>query len=60
MAFFQGAIGDVYSYLRKIDLEAMDYFDMVLADAHGLRPAELVEFKKNGGKVFEHSVHINL
>jgi benzoyl-CoA reductase/2-hydroxyglutaryl-CoA dehydratase subunit BcrC/BadD/HgdB len=32
--------------------EAMDYFDMVLADVHGLRPAELVEFRKNGGKVF--------
>ena len=32
--------------------EKMDFFDMVLADVHGIRPAELVEFRKNGGKVF--------
>lgn len=29
----------------------MDYFDFVLAEVHGVRPAELVDFKK-GGKVF--------
>ena len=46
-----GAIGDVF-LSQENRPEAMDYFDMVLADVHGLRPAELVEFKKNGGKVF--------
>ena len=29
-----------------------DYFDFVIAEVHGVRPAELVEFQKNGGKVF--------
>lgn len=46
-----GAIGDVF-LTQKNRPEAMDYFDMVLADVHGLRPSELVEFRKNGGKVF--------
>ena len=46
-----GAIGDVFMSQENRP-EAMDYFDMVLADVHGLRPAELVEFRKNGGKVF--------
>ncbi|NLY87831.1 MAG: 2-hydroxyacyl-CoA dehydratase [Clostridiales bacterium] len=46
-----GAIGDVF-LTQKNSPAAMDYFDMVLADVHGLRPGELVEFKKNGGKVF--------
>lgn len=46
-----GAIGDVF-LTQKNRPAAMDYFDMVLADVHGLRPSELVEFKKNGGKVF--------
>ena len=31
--------------------EGMDYFYSVVAEIHGLRPAELVEHKKNGGKV---------
>ncbi|MBR0469172.1 MAG: 2-hydroxyacyl-CoA dehydratase, partial [Mogibacterium sp.] len=46
-----GAIGDVFMSQENRPA-AMDYFDMVLADVHGLRPAELVEFRKNGGKVF--------
>ena len=46
-----GAIGDVFMSQENRP-EAMDYFDMVLADVHGLRPSELVEFRKNGGKVF--------
>ena len=29
----------------------MDYFNMVVADIHGIRPAELVAFQKKGGKV---------
>ena len=46
-----GAIGDVF-LSQENRPASMDYFDMVLADVHGLRPAELVEFRKNGGKVF--------
>ena len=50
-AVLPGAIGDVFMSQENRP-ECMDYFDMVLADVHGLRPAELVEFRKNGGKVF--------
>lgn len=32
--------------------EAMGYWDMIIAQVHGLRPAELVEEKKKGRKVF--------
>lgn len=32
--------------------EGMDYFNFVVAEIHGVRPAELVEHQKNGGKVF--------
>ncbi|MDD5823123.1 MAG: double-cubane-cluster-containing anaerobic reductase [Firmicutes bacterium] len=46
-----GAIGDVFMSQENRP-EKMDFFDMVLADVHGIRPAELVEFRKNGGKVF--------
>lgn len=46
-----GAIGDVF-LAQENRPEKMDYFDMVLADVHGLRPAELVEFRKKGVKVF--------
>lgn len=46
-----GAIGDVFMSQENRP-EKMDYFDFVLAEVHGVRPAELVEFKKNGGKVF--------
>ena len=31
--------------------EGMDYFNTVVAEIHGLRPAELVEHRKKGGKV---------
>lgn len=50
-AVLPGAIGDVFMS-QKNRPEHMDYFDMVLADVHGLRPSELVEFRANGGKVF--------
>ena len=50
-AVLPGAIGDVFMSQENRP-ECMDYFDIVLADVHGLRPAELVEFRKNGGKVF--------
>lgn len=32
--------------------EGMDYFNFVVAEIHGVRPAELLEHKKRGGKVF--------
>jgi benzoyl-CoA reductase/2-hydroxyglutaryl-CoA dehydratase subunit BcrC/BadD/HgdB len=32
--------------------EGMKYWDMVVADIHGIRPAQLVEAQKNGQKVF--------
>jgi benzoyl-CoA reductase/2-hydroxyglutaryl-CoA dehydratase subunit BcrC/BadD/HgdB len=30
----------------------MDFYDMVVADIHGIRPAELIAHQENGGKVF--------
>ncbi|MGI6679189.1 MAG: double-cubane-cluster-containing anaerobic reductase [Dehalobacterium sp.] len=32
--------------------EGMDFFDFVVAEIHGVRPSELVEHQKTGGKVF--------
>ena len=32
--------------------EAMDYYNFVIAEIHGVRPAELIEHQKKGGKVF--------
>lgn len=32
--------------------ERMNYFNFVVAEIHGVRPAELVEHKQKGGKVF--------
>lgn len=44
------AFGDVY-LSQENRPEGMDYFNMVVADIHGIRPNELVEFQKDGGKV---------
>lgn len=45
------AFGDVY--LSQEDRpESMDFYDFVVSEIHGVRPAELVEFQKKGGKVF--------
>ena len=44
------AFGDVFLSQGNRP-EGMDYFNMVVADIHGIRPAELVEFQKKGGKV---------
>lgn len=44
------AFGDVY-LSQENRPQKMDYFNMVVADIHGIRPAELIEFQKNGGKV---------
>ena len=45
------AVGEVF-LSQENRPEAMDYFDFVIAEVHGVRPAELVEFQKKGGKVF--------
>lgn len=44
------AFGDVY-LSQENRPESMDYFNMVVADIHGIRPNELVEFQKEGGKI---------
>lgn len=44
------AFGDVY-LSQEHRPERMDYFNMVVADIHGIRPAELVKFQEEGGKV---------
>ena len=44
------AFGDVF-LAQENRPECMDYFNMVVADIHGIRPSELVEFQKKGGKV---------
>ena len=45
------AFGDVF-LSQENRPEAMAFWDMVAADVHGIRPAELVEAQKNGQKVF--------
>jgi benzoyl-CoA reductase/2-hydroxyglutaryl-CoA dehydratase subunit BcrC/BadD/HgdB len=45
------AFGDVY-LSQKNRPKAMDFWDMVVADIHGIRPAELIEAQKKGQKVF--------
>ena len=45
------AFGDVY-LSQENRPNCMDFYDMVVADIHGIRPAELIEHQKNGGKVF--------
>lgn len=45
------AFGDVYMSQDNRP-EGMDYYNFVVAEIHGVRPAELVEFQKNSGKVF--------
>jgi benzoyl-CoA reductase/2-hydroxyglutaryl-CoA dehydratase subunit BcrC/BadD/HgdB len=40
-------------YLSQQDRPAgMDFFDFVVSEIHGVRPAELIEHQKSGGKVF--------
>lgn len=45
------AFGDTY-LSQENRPAAMDFWDMVVADVHGIRPAELIEAQKNGQKVF--------
>ncbi|WP_313165018.1 double-cubane-cluster-containing anaerobic reductase [Sedimentibacter sp.] len=45
------AFGDVY--LSQEDRpESMDYYNFVVSEIHGVRPAELIESQKKGEKVF--------
>ena len=46
-----GAVGDVF-LSQKNRPKGMDFWDMVVADVHGIRPAELIEEQKKGRKVF--------
>ena len=45
------AFGDVF-LSQENRPEGMDYYNMVVADIHGIRPAELIEHQNKGGKVF--------
>lgn len=45
------AFGDVY-LSQKNRPEGMAFWDFVVSDIHGIRPAELIEAQKNGQKVF--------
>lgn len=45
------AVGDVF-LSQENRPECMDYYDMVVADIHGIRPAELIAHQEKGGKVF--------
>ena len=45
------AVGDVFM-TQENRPKAMDFWDMVIAEVHGIRPAELIEEQKNGRKVF--------
>lgn len=45
------AFGDVYMSQENRP-EGMDYYNFVVAEIHGVRPAELIEHQKKGGKVF--------
>lgn len=45
------AFGDVY-LTQNNRPESMDYYNFVVSEIHGVRPAELIEHQKKGGKVF--------
>lgn len=45
------AFGDIY-LSQENRPEAMGFYDMVVADIHGIRPAELIEAQEDGRKVF--------
>jgi len=45
------AVGDVFMSQENRPT-AMDFWDMVIAEVHGIRPAELLEAQKQGRKVF--------
>lgn len=45
------AFGDIY-LSQENRPEGMAFWDMVVSDIHGIRPAELMEAQKEGRKVF--------
>lgn len=45
------AFGDIY-LSQKNRPEGMAFYDLVVSEIHGIRPSELVEHQKAGGKVF--------
>ena len=45
------AFGDIY-LSQENRPEGMAFWDMVVSDIHGIRPAELIEAQKEGRKVF--------
>ncbi|MEL7647346.1 MAG: double-cubane-cluster-containing anaerobic reductase [Sedimentibacter sp.] len=45
------AFGDVY-LTQDNRPDSMDYYNFVVSEIHGVRPAELIEHQKKGGKVF--------
>ena len=50
-AALPGAYGDIY-LSQENRPENMAFYDFVVSDIHGIRPAELIDLKKAGGKVF--------
>ena len=45
------AVGDVF-LTQQNRPKAMDFWDLVISEVHGIRPAELIEEQKKGRKVF--------
>lgn len=45
------AVGDVF-LSQENRPNAMDFWDLVISEVHGIRPAELIEAQKAGRKVF--------
>lgn len=45
------AFGDVY-LSQEMRPESMAFYDFVVSEIHGIRPAELIELQNQGGKVF--------
>lgn len=45
------AVGDVF-LTQENRPKAMDFWDLVISEVHGIRPAELIEAQKKGQKVF--------
>ena len=45
------AVGDVF-LTQENRPKAMDFWDLVISEVHGIRPAELIEEQKQGRKVF--------
>ena len=50
-AVLPGAFGDTY-LSQENRPENMAFYDFVVSEIHGVRPAELIELQKKGGKVF--------